>query len=512
MTTEDNFIFTIEKEEGSTFACSTLPDSKGSLHVDLWCLCEGTEIPLIDSGTKEKLLDSEGNQKTFKATSELLKNSILTSHNILFDQDHDLETHIGDVDLLYLDESFSKLGAKGIITNPLWVKRITENDYSGISVYGRFTELNESPSLAISRISFLRNNPGACNKQKCYVKESVAAAEGWDGDKAKQSLFEKFSDDEGNLQKNKLKKYFLIVEESGENKGDYKYPIGEVIDGTAKITKEGCWTAFNFANRENEKKRHPGLVNKLIKIMKRESIELPPSVKADNQSNKILKGENMTLELNDEIKTFLKETITETVKTSLEDVQTSVMDSMSEQFEQFKAGFAANAPVGAPEGPDEETQVIEPLNFWELAKENIGLTEEEFTKLQEDAGKVPDLAGKLTEYETRLTTLDSELSDAKAFITEVEKKDLQNKLPPALRDGVDTLKEVIDGKEVETEVPKIDILYKEMKADPSKFYSKYGVEMAKYEVNKTHPGFAAGSANSDPKLEEYRSQLSQLIS
>ena len=510
--TNDNDLSLFIKKEDLVFSCEQIQEK---LQVDIWCLAEGTKIPLVKRDTTEKLLDSEGNQLFYPVTSDLLKNSILTSSSsIIFDCNHDLETNLGPVSELYLDnyEKPSKLGAKGTIDNPLWIDKIVKDDYSGISIYGKFADYNGQDSLNISRISFLDKNPGACNKQKCYVKESVAAAEGWDGDKAKQSLFEKFSDDEGNLQKNKLKKYFLIVEESGENKGDYKYPIGEVIDGTAKITKEGCWTAFNFANRENEKKRHPGLVNKLIKIMKRESIELPPSVKADNQSNKILKGENMTLELNDEIKTFLKETITETVKTSLEDVQTSVMDSMSEQFEQFKAGFAANAPVGAPEGPDEETQVIEPLNFWELAKENIGLTEEEFTKLQEDAGKVPDLAGKLTEYETRLTTLDSELSDAKAFITEVEKKDLQNKLPPALRDGVDTLKEVIDGKEVETEVPKIDILYKEMKADPSKFYSKYGVEMAKYEVDKTHPGFAAGSANSDPKLEEYRSQLSQLIS
>lgn len=491
---ETNDISLFIKKENLGFSCKDLQEK---LEVDIWCLAEGTNIPLVKTGTVDKLLDEKGNQLFYEATSDLLKNSVLTSKSdIIFDCNHDLNTNIGNVDKLYLDDEDkpTKLGAKGIVDNPLWIKNIIEDKYSGISIYGKFTQLDGQDSLEISRISFLSKKPGACDKSKCHVKEvSVAAVEGWDGNKAKQSLFDFFSDDDGNLQKQKLKKYFLIVEEPGENKGDYKYPIGEVIDGAAQITKEGCWTAFNFASREDEQKRHPELINKLIRIMKREGIELPPSVKADDQSNKILKGENMTLELNDEVKAFLKETITETVKTSLGDVQTSVMDSMSEQFEQLKAGFAAAASDG-PEGP--EPVIVEPPDFWELAKETIGLDEIEFTELKESASKVPDMTTRLTDYETKLSALNQELSSAKEFITEVEKRELIDKLPPALRDGTEVIKEVIDGKEVETEVQKIDLLYKEMKENPGKFWNKHLDAVAQYKVQREQPGFAAGSSES----------------
>ena len=511
MTIENTFGFTIETP---SFSCGA--SSEDGLQVDLWCLCTGTEIPLIDSETNEKILDENGNQRTFKATSELLKNSIGTSKDIIFDCDHNLETHIGDVSELYLDENNNpqKMGARGVIKDPIWVKKVKEDKYSGISVYGKFESQN---SLNISRISFLSVRDGACNKTKCHVKETSAAAsniaQSWDGTKSSNDLFEKFSDDEGNLQKNKLKKYFLIVEESGENKGDYKYPIGEIINGTAQISKEGCWTAYNFANREEEQKNHPGLLNKLIKIMKREGIELPPSAEANDPSNKINKEvTNMPVELNDEVKDFLKETITSTIKTSLEDVQTTIMGSVNEQFEDFKAGFQASAPNSAPEGPEIEPAEIEPPDFWTLAKENIGLTEEEFLEMKDAAGKVLDMATQLTDYETKFEDLNSKLTSANAFIEDVEKRELVEKLPPALRDGTEKVKKVVDGKEVETEVQKIDLLFKEMKENPGKFWNKHIDAVAHYKIQKEQPGFAAGSpqSNMEPETIKRNEELKRL--
>ena len=507
-------------KESLGVSCGSLESSPDKLSIDIWCLAEHTKLPLVKDGTTERLLDAEGNQLFFECSSDLLKNSIFKSASqIIFDANHDLETNIGTVDTLYLDndETPSKLGARGLIDNPYWVEAIKNNNYTGISVYGSLVNgLPEPTALNITRISFLDSKPGACDKERCFVKSAVAAA--WDGDEAEKRLFEKFTDADGNLIKSSLKKYFAVVDGDGSKRKDYSYPIGDVVDGTAEITKEGIWTAFNFAKRESEQKNHPGLVNKLIKIMKKEGIELPPSVKAEESEevkepekelNKVEPDEKFIekeTEENNNIKNIdnLNNNIDEDelnkideddnmVKLSEEDrtfLANSISSAIKEGFETIKAGFKAEAPEEGLEGPKIDEHIlstIEPLDFWAMAKENIGLDETEFGLLKESAGQVPTLT-------EQLNGIQEQLNASNAIVEEFRKKELSAKFPAAFIEGVETITETIDGKEVSKEVPKLDLLYQEYSKDSTKFMDKYLDVIAGHMANLKNVGVAAGSA------------------
>lgn len=528
-------------------SCSSEIDNPDKLQVDIWCLDEKTKLPLVKEGTTERLLDAEGNQLFFECNSDLLRNSIFESTSkIIFDANHDLSTNIGTVDTLYLDneDQPTKLGAQGFIENPYWVEAVKNNNYTGISVYGNLVNgLPEPTALNITRISFLDQKPGACDKERCFVKTAVAAE--WDGSGAQKRLFEKFSNDaDGTLNKSSLKKYFAIVDGDGSKKGDYSYPIGDVIDGTAKITKDGIWTAYNFAKREDEQNRHPGLVNKLIKIMKKEGIELPPSVKADNgeteekvkesvlETETIISEEDKNKEVhthtyevdhighthnkelyekepeeNNNIKNIdnVNNNIDEDklnkineddnmVKLSEEDrtfLADSISSAIKEGFETIAAGFKAEAPEEGPEGPniEEHLATIEPVDFWSLAKENIGLNEKEFGQLKESAGQIPTLTEQLNGIQEQLLA-------SNAIVEEFRKKELSDKFPAAFIEGVETVTETIDGKEVSKEVSKLDLLYQEYIKDSAKFTDKYLDVIADHRLNLKNVSVAAGSASS----------------
>ena len=520
-------------KESLGVSCESLTPDK--LAVDMWCLDEQTKLPLVKKGTTEKLLDSEGNQLFFECSSDLLRNSISESTSqIIIDANHDLSTNIGTVNQLYLDDEKtpSKLGARGFIDKPYWIEAIKNNEYTGISVYGDFVnDLPEPTAISITRISFLDQKPGSCSKERCFVKTAVAAE--WDGSGAQKRLFEKFSDVDGNLIRSSLKKYFAIVDGDGSKKGDYSYPIGDVIDGTAKISKEGIWTAYNFAKREDEQNRRPGLVNKLIKIMKKEGIELPPSVKADDEETIKKVEENNhthTLEINEESGTHshpgASKVTTDTIilepednnniknidnvnnnigddelnkineddnmiKLSEEDrtfLADSISSAIKEGFETIKAGFKAEAPDEGPIGPDidEHLATIEPLDFWSIAKDNIGLNEEEFRQLKETANKIPTLTEQLNGIQEQLLA-------SNAIVDEFRKKELSEKFPAAYLEGTEKVTITEDGKEIEKEVPKLELLYQKYQKDSTTFMDKYLDVIADHKANLKSVGVAAGS-------------------
>ena len=103
----------------------------------------------------------------------------------------------------------------------------------------------------------------------------------WDGDAAARRIFEWAEKEDGTIDKSKAGKLFLIVRGDGKQRGDYAWPVGDVIDGKPVLVSSGIITAIKYASGargvaervpEEELRRVRNLLEKLVAKMKKAKI------------------------------------------------------------------------------------------------------------------------------------------------------------------------------------------------------------------------------------------------
>ena len=100
----------------------------------------------------------------------------------------------------------------------------------------------------------------------------------WDGDAAAKRIFKWAEREDGTIDKSKAGKLFLIVRGDGKQRGDYAWPVGDIVDGKPVLVSSGIITAIKYASGargvaervpEKELKRVRSLLEKLVAKMKK---------------------------------------------------------------------------------------------------------------------------------------------------------------------------------------------------------------------------------------------------
>ena len=142
---------------------------------------------------------------------------------------------------------------------------------------------------------------------------------------------------------------------------------------------------------------------------------------------------------------------------------------------------AAEAPVAAP--------VVEPtVNFWELAKNELGISSlEEFEQIRDTATKVDSVVGQITSLTSEIGKLQEQNGVLAAFKVETEKRWLQDTYPPAV-------------------VKDIAAAHAEFVSDPATFVQKYQEDAIKFAAAKDAKfmGSAAESKDTETARMEAR--------
>ena len=69
----------------------------------------------------------------------------------------------------------------------------------------------------------------------------------WDGDAAARRIFEWAEKEDGTIDKAKASKLFLVVKGDGKQRGDYSWPVGDIVNGKPVLVSSGIITAIKYA-------------------------------------------------------------------------------------------------------------------------------------------------------------------------------------------------------------------------------------------------------------------------
>ena len=69
----------------------------------------------------------------------------------------------------------------------------------------------------------------------------------WDGDAAAKRIFKWAEKEDGTIDKAKASKLFLVVKGDGKQRGDYGWPVGDIVDGKPVLVSSGIITAIKYA-------------------------------------------------------------------------------------------------------------------------------------------------------------------------------------------------------------------------------------------------------------------------
>lgn len=239
-----------------------------SLIFDVRAIAPGTKIPVYDADLKPVLVD--GVQKVFEADEDFLKRSVA-----LFDGGHLNRDHLADTDFGDLTKAFYDGGLcfSGLCSSPADIELISGGKYNGWSIEGEFVATENGDALKPTRLSLLTEKDPACPSNRCDTLRMALAA--WDGAAATDRLIKYATDEEGNIQKSKIAKYFLEVEGGGEKKGDYGWPIGDIKDGEPAYDEAGLMAAYKAASGARGAAKDATKIKKIKSIYKSEGWELP---------------------------------------------------------------------------------------------------------------------------------------------------------------------------------------------------------------------------------------------
>jgi len=103
----------------------------------------------------------------------------------------------------------------------------------------------------------------------------------WDGDAAAKRIFDWAEKEDGTIDKSKASKLFIVVRGDGKNRGDYGWPVGDIVDGKPVLISSGIITAIKYASGargaiekipEEEAKHIRSALERLAKRLKDEGI------------------------------------------------------------------------------------------------------------------------------------------------------------------------------------------------------------------------------------------------
>ena len=152
------------------------------------------------------------------------------------------------------------------------------------NVFGKCFKV-EDGILTIVKTANVKLEKGGESEEEKFEKVDldlpIVKRASWDGDAAARRIFEWAEKEDGTIDKSKAGKLFLIVRGDGKQRGDYAWPVGDVIDGKPVLVSSGIITAIKYASGargvaervpEEELRRVRNLLEKLVAKMKKAKI------------------------------------------------------------------------------------------------------------------------------------------------------------------------------------------------------------------------------------------------
>ncbi|MEM2003156.1 MAG: hypothetical protein QXQ37_00700 [Nitrososphaerota archaeon] len=84
--------------------------------------------------------------------------------------------------------------------------------------------------------------------QKVDYDLPIVEREKWDADAAKARIFKWAEKEDGTIDKSKASKLFLVVEGDGSRRGDYGWPVGDIVDGKPVLVTSAIKAAIIYAS------------------------------------------------------------------------------------------------------------------------------------------------------------------------------------------------------------------------------------------------------------------------
>ena len=95
----------------------------------------------------------------------------------------------------------------------------------------------------------------------------------WDGNAAAKRILDWAEREDGKIDKSRASKLFLVAEGDGENRTDYSWPVGDIVDGKPVLVTSGIRTAIVYAAGARGVKAPPEVkraLERLVARLKRE--------------------------------------------------------------------------------------------------------------------------------------------------------------------------------------------------------------------------------------------------
>jgi hypothetical protein len=480
-------------------------EREGSLEFTVRAAVPGMKIPVYEydeAGTPVPKMENGG--QVFRIPDEAyLQRCVSLFNGGQLDKNHDAGTDFGDLTKAYYDDGLCLSGICSIQDD---IETILSGKYNGWSIQGDFIDTVDGEALKITKLSLLTTKDPSCPSNKCNVLEMALAA--WDGSAATDRLIKYATDDEDKIQKSKISKYFLEVEDDGTKKGDYGWPIGDIKDGEPAYNEAGLMAAYKAASGARGATKDAAKIKKIKSIYKSEGWELPKGLQGQ-AADQVQPREDWNNWGNFSIRGKDDESVS--LHCYLPDIdfgegtEIKSMDVVDPDKFRILAQYIVNTVLGVASGNQgavvmaSKTEPGEPgtVDPFVSIKEKFGVeNEDELKTLIEHGRKYGDVTTKLdgikaerdelkttkTELETNLTALQEK--QRQRDLAEAKEK-VKTAFVPGLWEG--EIEEEVEGGE-KVKVAKVDRMAEDYVKDPAGFYT----------ANRT---FALAERPLDPKTK-----------
>ena len=210
----------------------------------------------------------------------------------------------------------------------------------------------------------------------------------WDGNAAVKRIFKWAEKEDGTIDKAKASKLFLVVEGDGKDRGDYHWPVGDIVDGKPVLVSSGIITAIKYAAGARGVQAPPEVkraLERLANRLKKEGI-LPEDYEVPWKREKSEEVEVKIKEFED-LKTELMKAIDEKIKEMASNISKQILENLKVEKSEVKEEKEAEKKETEPK-PEEERKVqpVEPkppekgvASGEELVQKNV--VEDEFGRI-----------------------------------------------------------------------------------------------------------------------------------
>jgi hypothetical protein len=135
----------------------------------------------------------------------------------------------------------------------------------------------------------------------------------WDGHAAAKRILDWAEREDGKIDKSKASKLFLVVEGDGENRTDYSWPVGDIVDGKPVLVTSGIRTAIVYAAGARGVKAPPEVKRALERLVARlkkegyldEDYEVPWKREEKAEDDVLKSLTEIVKEMREEIRKFM---------------------------------------------------------------------------------------------------------------------------------------------------------------------------------------------------------------